>query len=80
MAATPLYMSWWDDSPKKTLELKIEEGLAWFRKYHGEPTVIIIHKNAATQKEFGVPVRVDTESIVNLNYVYIGHDKKEQTT
>lgn len=80
MAATPLYMSWWDDTSKKTLDMKIEEGLAYYRKYHGEPTVIIIPKNTATQKDFKVPVRVDTDSMVSPNYVYIGHDKTEGVT
>lgn len=68
-----LYMVWFDDSPKKSFDLKLEEGLAHYRKYHGEPTVMLVPEGSIINLKHPIPI--EECKTVLVNNVFIGHNK-----
>lgn len=65
-----MYLGWFDDNPKKTASLKIEEAIdAYVRRFHSKPNVVIVNEADRTLFE-GVQVR--SASYMQRNMFWIG--------
>lgn len=66
------YLGWFDDSPKKTAVLKIEEGIAaYVERFKTRPNVVLV--NEADRADVrGVLVRAET--YIRRNNFWIGSE------
>lgn len=68
-----MYLAWFDDSPKKAVELKIEEAIeAYVQRFHRRPNVVLV--NEADRAEVaGVAVR--SESFIRRYNFWVGREE-----
>lgn len=55
-----MYLGWFDDNPKKSVEVKIREGIAAYtERFKTQPTIVFMHKPDMIDYP-GVEVRSET--------------------
>ena len=68
---------WYDDDPRKTLEMKIEQAAARYReKYGSAPTACFVNPSAVAQPTRQAGMRVAPGRTIRPNYLWIGVDEQ----
>lgn len=71
-----MYYGWFDDSPKKPVELKIEEAVdAFTRRFNRRPNVVLVNE-ADVVEVHGVTVR--KESFIRRDNFWVGWEEREK--
>jgi hypothetical protein len=64
---------WFDDDRKKSAELKIEEArMAYERRFHRQPNVVLISERE--QVETNVPIQLRVQSYIRPSHFYVGYE------
>jgi hypothetical protein len=72
-----MYLAWFDDNPKKAVELKIEEAVeAYFHRFHRRPNVVLVNE-ADMAEVSGVQVR--SESFIRRYNFWVGREEAAKT-
>jgi hypothetical protein len=70
-----LYLEWYEDNPKKSLEQRINEAVAAYRaRFPEQPAPNIALVNAG-QIPTDPPIAVRSDSRIRLNLVQVGYEK-----
>ncbi len=65
-----MYLGWFDDNPKKPIEIKIKEGIAAYtERFKVRPTVVLMHKPDLIEYP---GIEVKTETYIRKNNFWIG--------
>lgn len=64
-----MYLGWYDDTPKKTAQMKIEEAVAaYVSRFHSRPNVVLVNEQDRADVN-GVAVRSETYMVRNNFWV-----------